>query len=189
MIGLHRVGLLERVDAISAVSGGSIVAAAYGLARTRAATLGRTFDFDGFVAALDTAIARGVRTQALARLAIPTFFPRWLLKGATRTDLLADTYERVFFEGATLADLPVSPAIYLNTTCLNVSVAARPFRYIERRALMLHGELHVYHYLQIQRANGFGPVLNVTGSELPTIKSSWRRVGNAGHSAPLSFWN
>jgi NTE family protein len=119
MMGLHRVGLLERVDAISAVSGGSILAATYGLARSRAAAAGRTFDFIGFVTNLDAAIARGVRNQALARLANPTFFLRWLSKGATRTDLLAEAYDRVFFEGATLSDLPASPAILLNTTCLN----------------------------------------------------------------------
>jgi hypothetical protein len=50
------------------------------------------------------------------------------------------------------------------------------FSTTEIRALLAHGESHVYHYLLLQHANAFGPVLSVTGAQVPAIDetlNSW----------------
>ncbi len=119
MRGLHRVGVLERIDSISAVSGGSIVAAAYGIAVARAQKEEREFDFDVFEQEMVTCIRRGVRGAVVRRLFDPRFAYQWYVRRHTRTDLLADEYRRVLFGEARIGDLPERPLILLNVTCLN----------------------------------------------------------------------
>src|SRR5262249_46184698 len=90
MRALHKVGLLERVDAISAVSGGSIFAAAYGLAVARAERAGTPFDFESFALSIVRCASRGIRNRVLLKLASPLFLYRWAFRRETRTTLLAD---------------------------------------------------------------------------------------------------
>src|SRR5262249_55544864 len=119
MRALHKVGLLERVDAISAVSGGSILAAAYGLAAARAERTGTPFDFESFALSIVRCASRGIRNRVLLKLASPLFLYRWAFRRETRTTLLADAYDAWLLGGATIGDLPESPKIFLNSVCLN----------------------------------------------------------------------
>ncbi len=119
LTGLHRNGLLECVDRISAVSGGSITAAMYGVERAKAEQEGKPFEFENFLKKAASGLSDGVRNKVILGLANPLFSYRWLVRRHTRTDLLASAYDRVFFKGATLGDLPTRPEIYMTSTCLN----------------------------------------------------------------------
>ena len=100
--------LLEDVDVISSVSGGSFTAAYYGLFRDRLFT-----DFPG--AFLYRSIQSDLVRRALSpvnwvRLASPTF---------DRIDMAAELYDDEVFENKTFADLltkPRKPYIILNAT-------------------------------------------------------------------------
>ncbi len=106
--------LLDKVDVISAVSGGSVVAAYYG-------AFGEAI-FHGFRA--HYLEHRGQRDLWLALLASPS---NWMRLGSgefSRGDLFAEYLDRRLFHGATFADLKAHderPFIVLNATDLSVS--------------------------------------------------------------------
>ncbi len=119
MRALHKVGLLGRIDAISAVSGGSILAAAYGLAVAQAEKNSTPFDFESFAQSIVRCASRGIRNRVLLSLVNPSFLYRWAFRRYTRTTLLADAYDAFLFRGAMIGDLPASPKVFLNCACLN----------------------------------------------------------------------
>lgn len=110
-INLHgtRVSLLDEVDLISAVSGGSFTAAYFGLQ-------GRKIfqDFEtGF-------LKHDIETALLLRLLNPKY---WFKLGSLyydRSELAEDYYDDILFHGATFSDLAETPgpAILINATDL-----------------------------------------------------------------------
>ncbi|WP_239795385.1 patatin-like phospholipase family protein [Candidatus Nitrotoga arctica] len=102
--------LLDEVDCISSVSGGSFTAAYYGL-------FGEQIFSDFRTHFLERNVQRELFGKALAptnwlRLASPTF---------SRIDLAAELYDEVLFEGKTfkdLADLKKRPFVIINSTNL-----------------------------------------------------------------------
>ena len=102
----HR--LLDEVDAISSVSGGSFTAASYGLWGDRIFT---DFEARFLKKRVASAFVRStLNPWNLARLASPTF---------SRSDLAAELYDRLLFQGATfgdLADQSGRPFIIINAT-------------------------------------------------------------------------
>ena len=102
--------LLDEVDAISGVSGGSFTAAYYGLFGER------TFeDFE----------ARFLRKNVQGALLLQALRPKNLLRLLTpylnRSELAAQYYDRTLFDGATFGDLHAAagPTIYINATDLS----------------------------------------------------------------------
>jgi predicted acylesterase/phospholipase RssA len=110
--GLHSAALLERVDVVSAVSGGALLAAAW---LTHGGGLEEfTADMRRFLAGdLKWRVLRAaLRPDRLARL---IFSPR-----ASLTEVLAEVLDRELFHGATLGGLAGrSPRLILNATCVN----------------------------------------------------------------------
>ena len=106
--------LLDEVDAISSVSGGSFTAAYYCLHRKRA--------FDDFK---ERFLYHNVNRGLIGRLFLPTNWPKLgsLLYG--RSDMAAEYYDRILFEGATYADLweQNSPELLIQAT--DISAGAR----------------------------------------------------------------
>ncbi len=99
---LEALGLLGKVDLLSCVSGGSIAGAVLAAGwRDRAAALDK----------LDTYL----RTRSIA---VASVIGGLLDPFASRTDKLADSYDRDLFGGLTLGDLDTGPRLYLNTTSL-----------------------------------------------------------------------
>ena len=108
--------LLDEIDIINAVSGGSIVAAYYALHRDRI--------FDDFERRF---LYRDVEGEL--RKALVTNLPR--LSGAqfSRSDVLAEYFDRELFDGATYADLvrgSMRPFVVLNASVLSTG-ARFPF--------------------------------------------------------------
>lgn len=103
--------LLDEVDVITAVSGGSFTAAYHGLFGDRVFT-----DF------LSRFLYRDVQSDLLAHLLAPA---RWFQPAGaefSRTDAIADFFDRSLFEGRTFADLSANgrlPYIILNAADLN----------------------------------------------------------------------
>lgn len=104
---LHELGILLRVDRISSVSGGSITAGVLALAWPALKAGG---SFADLVAA------------PLMRLASRTVDRGAILGGAvlpgTISQWVADAYDEVLFDGATLQDLPDEPRFVINATNL-----------------------------------------------------------------------
>src|SRR4029450_3188163 len=108
--------LLDEVDVINAVSGGSIVAAYYAIHRER---LFRDFE-EKF---LKRDVERQLRAELLANL------PRLAQSQFSRGEILAEYFDRELFHGATYADLArgdMRPFVVINATALSTG-ARFPF--------------------------------------------------------------
>ncbi|MGH7185069.1 MAG: patatin-like phospholipase family protein, partial [Pseudomonadota bacterium] len=86
--------LLDEVDLISSVSGGSFTAAYYGLFGERL--------FRDFEARF---LKRDIEGELLGRLLSPWHWPRLWFSSHSRTDLAAEFYDEVLFEGKTVGDI------------------------------------------------------------------------------------
>ncbi len=98
---LEAIGLLDRLDLLSCVSGGSIAGAFVAANWTKPDKLER----------LDTYL----RTRSIA---VSSVIGGTLDPFETRLDKLAATYDRDLFNGATLKELAGGPRLYLNATNL-----------------------------------------------------------------------
>lgn len=113
-------GLLGSVDTISTVSGGSIIGAYAALRWQQVLADGGNWP----------ALDRHIVTPFLDRITTRNFVLEWLKHlpkalvsprqeaSFSRTSVVADLYDRWFFDGATLDQLPVSPRLVLNATSL-----------------------------------------------------------------------
>jgi predicted acylesterase/phospholipase RssA len=102
------LGLLPTIDVISTVSGGSIFGAAWVVSIANGDS---TMDF---LARMKEELQHGFIRRSLSwRLLL------LMLPGYTRSDLLAHTFDRIFFKGRTLSYLPQRPRLCINTTVLN----------------------------------------------------------------------
>ena len=113
---LSNIGLEERVDVVSAVSGGSLFGAAWMTAKAKG------WSVDSFIGAMQKDLSRGFVSRSFRfplLLALTPFVPY------SRADVLADTFDRVLFNGITLGELPERPALCLNATILNSGQIAK----------------------------------------------------------------
>jgi len=98
---LKELGLLDKIDLLSCVSGGSIAGAFLALNWRKPDVLDR---LDNYLATRSIAVG-----SVIGGLLDPF---------ATRLDKLAKTYDDHLFHGATLQDLKAGPRLYLNSTNL-----------------------------------------------------------------------
>lgn len=102
----RRTSLLDEVDCISSVSGGSFTAAYYGLFRERLFTSFR-----------DRFLLRNIERELVLGLFNPVTLWRLASPTWSRSDLAAELYDRTVFEGRTFADLAGRrPFVILNAT-------------------------------------------------------------------------
>jgi NTE family protein len=99
--------LLDEVDVITGISGGSFTALAYGLYGEKI--------FDVFEKAF---LKRNVQGTIVGRTFNPLNWPALWSSGYGRSELAADLYDEVLFHGATFADLELAggPAIAVGAT-------------------------------------------------------------------------
>jgi NTE family protein len=109
------LSLLDQVEYISAVSGGSFAAAHYAAFRRQS--------FDTFPTFLHADIDAQVR-----RLYLLPWHWIWLLRGGASDDYMAEVYDRLLFHGATYSDLAKlgAPVVSINATDLGTG-AIFPF--------------------------------------------------------------
>ncbi|MDH3840710.1 MAG: patatin-like phospholipase family protein [Chromatiales bacterium] len=101
--------LLNEVDVISSVSGGSFTAAYFGLHGEQSLT-----DFE------ERFLRRDVQWKLFRQWFNPLNWFKLLSRTYGRSDLAAEYYDKILFEGATMKDLesPTAPLILINTTDL-----------------------------------------------------------------------
>ncbi|MBI3784991.1 MAG: patatin-like phospholipase family protein [Deltaproteobacteria bacterium] len=104
-IGGGSKSLLDEVDVISSVSGGSFAAAYYGL-------FGKRQFFEQFK---PDVLNRSIECDLILRMLAPWNWPRLLSPYFGRSDLASEYYDKHIFKGRTFADLPKRrPFIVLN---------------------------------------------------------------------------
>ncbi len=104
-----RASILQEVDTISSVSGGSFTSAYYGLFRDKLFT-----DYE------DDFLRRDVQSNLIKRLINPANWFRALFTGFDRTELAIAYYDQYVFRGATFSDMQRNgpPYIDINATDL-----------------------------------------------------------------------
>lgn len=105
--------LLSELDLVFGVSGGSVVAAYYGLYGERI--------FEDFEARV---LKRDVQREMVGRLFWPRYWPRRGFDAYDRTDITADFYSKDLFEEATFADLEGSPGPIVQISATDVSTGS-----------------------------------------------------------------
>lgn len=105
---LHRLGLLQQVDMLSAVSGGALPAAYYALDGYR------SVDFEnGFLERM----GHNFQQTVLSRWISPGTVLKYWFTDATKSDTVVQVLDEQLFHGATYADLnPARPKLLLNAT-------------------------------------------------------------------------
>ena len=106
--------LLDEVDIISSVSGGSLTAAYYALWRKRMFS----GDFEANI------LKRDIQSELVKQLFVPTNWLKLLGRSYGRSDLAADFYNRELFNDARYSAIPMEkPFVILNST--DMSTGAR----------------------------------------------------------------
>ena len=113
---LNELGFLPKLDQVSSVSGGSIIAGVLALNWTRL-----SFDGSGVASNFAEQVARPIRQMAGINVDSKSILEGLLLPGAVG-DFVAGKYEKHLFGSATLQDLPDKAQFVFNAT--NVQSAA-----------------------------------------------------------------
>ena len=163
--------LLDEVDCISSVSGGSFTAAYYGLFGERLFTDFRARFLDRNIE--DELVKKLFNPVTLFRLASPYF---------SRSDLAAEHYHRTIFEQRTFADLLAArrrPFIILNAT--NLATGDR-FEFTQDQFEFLGSDLAPYPVARAVTASSAFPIL------LSPI-SLWNHPSPPGYAPPETYVN
>jgi NTE family protein len=99
--------LLDEVDIISSVSGGSFTAAYYGLHGKKA--------FEDYP---ERFLYRNVQSELLWRLFNPFRWPKLMSSGYNRSEMAADYYDEILFDGKLMGDMfdRIEPAVLIQAT-------------------------------------------------------------------------
>ena len=141
--------LLDDVDVISSVSGGSFTAAHYAL-----------FGAEGFKRFEDNFLYRNIQGELVARALAPWNWARLLRADYSRIDLAADLYDEVVFEHATFATLLQQsrrrPYLLLNAT--DMTLGAR-FEFTQDQFDLLCSDLSTVPVARAVAASSAFPIL------------------------------
>jgi len=107
------IRLLDEVDTISSVSGGSFTAAYYGAFREK---LFETYEKDF--------LRQNVQSSLIRKLFSPGYWFKSAFSGFDRTEMAVDYYDRTIFKGATFNDMAANgpPFIDINATDLTTGM-------------------------------------------------------------------
>ena len=108
--GLLDLGLVDRIDVVSTVSGGSLFGGAWMAARHH-----ETSDAN-FLKTMRRELEKGFIFRSLRPRALKALIPGIAY---SRTDAIADTFDDIFFHGLKLTELPERPELCINTTIMN----------------------------------------------------------------------
>jgi len=139
--------LLDEVDVISAVSGGSFTAADYGLRRDRM--------FDDYDVRF---LKRSQRQDALFRLMAPWNWIRLASPGFERSDLTAEYYDNILFDGATYADLWASGGPQIQIQATDITEGTR-FTFDREQFELICSDLSSYPVARAVAASAAFPVM------------------------------
>ena len=110
----RKTRLLDEIDVITGVSGGSFTALAYGLHGEKL-----------FAEYEQRFLKRDVQGELLARLLAPANWPSLWSEGWGRSELAAQLYDEILFENATFGDLVGKPGPIVIATATDISTGSR----------------------------------------------------------------
>jgi len=105
---LEELGLVENLSVVSTISGGSIFGAAWMASRKRGEDTGQ------FLWEMGRELGKGFIGRSIRFRAV-----KMLVPGLTRTNVLADTFDSIFFRGMKLGEIPDRPRLCMNVSVLN----------------------------------------------------------------------
>jgi len=145
MLELQRRGLLEQVDVISGVSGGTLPAVYYGLGDKAGAFT---------EPAVREALGYDFQSSWIRRWFLPQNIFRYWLSDFTRSDIMVQVFNNRLYHNATFAHLRPHPKILLNSTIHNDHTR---FTFTDDRFAMLHSTLATYHVANAVNASSAFP--------------------------------
>jgi predicted acylesterase/phospholipase RssA len=148
MLELQRLGILEQVDVISAVSGGALSAAYYGLGPENAGP----FTED----ALRDALGFDFQRTWLWRWLLPYNILRYWLTDFTRSDIMVQVFNNRVFHHKTFADFRPHPKILINSTLRNDH---NRFTFTDDRFQVLYSNLARYQVANAVNASSAFPAI------------------------------
>jgi len=160
--------LLDEVDLISSVSGGSFTAAYYGLFGERIFT-----DFERVF------LRRNLEVRLLLELLNPLSWFRMAADALNRSDLAIRLYDRQIFEHKTFADLQAAQGPLLQINSTEIAIGDR-FTFLQSQFDLICSDLSP---LTVARAVAASSA--VPGAFSPISLRSW--AGTCGYEPPQSF--
>lgn len=141
-----KISVLDEVDTISSVSGGSFTAAYYGVFGDK---LFENYEEDF--------LRQSVQSSLMRRLFSPGHWLKSLFTGFDRTEMAVDYYDRTIFKGATFADIPLDkrPFIRINSTDL---ASGQRFDFVQSRFDLLCSDLGEFPIARAVTASSAVPV-------------------------------
>jgi NTE family protein len=115
----QRVRLLDEVDSISSVSGGSFTSAYYGLFGDRIFT-----DYERVF------LRQSIQGTLIRQLFNPAYWWNSVFSGFDRTEMAVDYYDRQIFEGKTFADFNLDKGPYVEINATDLGIGTR-FSFIQ----------------------------------------------------------
>ncbi len=110
----NKVRLLDQVDVITGVSGGSFTALAYGLYGDKLFA-----DYE------QRFLKRNVQGDIIARAFSPTYWPKLTSTGWGRSELASQLYDEILFDGATFGDLDRGTGPLILVSATDISTGSR----------------------------------------------------------------
>jgi len=162
MLELRQRGLLEQVDVISGVSGGTLPAVYYGLG-DKAGPFTEP--------AVREALGYDFQSSWIRRWFLPQNIFRYWLSNFTRSDIMVQVFNNHLYHDATFADLQPHPKILLNSTVHNNHTR---FTFTDDRFAALHSALAPYHVANAVNASSAFP-------------GAFQDVTLQGYSEPTQF--
>ena len=144
-VGASQRGLLEQVDVISGVSGGTLPAVYYGLGDKAGAFT---------EPAVREALGYDFQSSWIRRWFLPQNIFRYWLSDFTRSDIMVQVFNNRLYHDATFADLQLHPKILLNSTVHNDNTR---FTFTDERFATLHSVLAPYHVANAVNASSAFP--------------------------------
>jgi NTE family protein len=145
MLELQQRGLLEQVDVISGVSGGTLPAVYYGLGDKAGAFT---------EPAVREALGYDFQSSWIRRWFLPQNIFRYWFSDFTRSDIMVQVFNNRLYHDATFADLQPHPKILLNSTVHNDNTR---FTFTDERFAMLHSVLASYRVANAVNASSAFP--------------------------------
>ena len=145
MLELQQRGLLEQVDVISGVSGGTLPAVYYGLGDKAGAFT---------EPAVREALGYDFQSSWIRRWFLPWNMLRYWFSDFTRSDIMVQVFNNRLYHKATFADLRLHPKILLNSTIHNDHTR---FTFTDERFAALHSSLATYHVANAVNASSAFP--------------------------------
>jgi NTE family protein len=110
----RKTRMLDEIDIVTGVSGGSLTALAFGLYGDKL--------FDNYE---EQVLKRDVQHGLIGRVLNPANWTKLWSKGYGRSELAADYYDEILFHGATFGDLTKIPGPWILATATDISTGSR----------------------------------------------------------------